>query len=110
MPAWLADRGLSPAQVGFALSLGTVSRALFPPLWGWLADRIRARRPIFVLSTLSAGGVMLLLALPVAPGAILSLLFLFGFLLVPASPILETLTLARLAHRRDHYGRVRLWG
>lgn len=107
---WMADRGLSPAQMGLVLAAHGVSRILLPPLWGALADVSGQRlRIIQVASLLSAIGIALL---PLAHSfaTVLGAMLLFSLFWNATMPQFEAYTLGTLAERGGDYSRVRLWG
>jgi PPP family 3-phenylpropionic acid transporter len=107
--AWLAWRGMSPAQIGALLAAGMLLRVPIVPLTGLVADARNDRRgmmlAIFVVMLFGFGGLNLA-TLP-------ALLFLCA---IPANlaagaanPLLESVCV-RLATRFGFdYGHVRLW-
>jgi PPP family 3-phenylpropionic acid transporter len=97
-------------MIGLGLGLGALSRAMFPPFWGWLADRLHARPTIVWAATTLAGAALLLTTLPVSSGVLLGLLCAHGLLVAPVLPLAEAITLSVLGERRGDYGRIRLWG
>ncbi len=110
LPPLLADRGFSPALIGVTLAIPSFCRAIFPPAWGWLADRRDARREIVVLGTAVGGAALCLLAVVRPVPATLALIAVFGFVNVPVGPLSEVLTFQALGGRKERYGRIRLWG
>lgn len=109
-PPYLQSIGFGSALIGAALAMGSISRVFLPPLWGLLADRIGRARLILAGGSLLGGACLVLVGHTTAPAAVLGLLFLGGFFLVPLVPLAETLTMAALGDRRERYGQVRLWG
>jgi PPP family 3-phenylpropionic acid transporter len=110
MPPFLESRGMSAAAIGMALASVQLARAVLPPAWGFLADRLHLRRGLFIASTLAAAASLLSLTLPGGASSLTARLALYGAVVVPAMPLLETLTLAGLKGERQRYGPVRLWG
>src|SRR5665811_285925 len=53
---YLASLGLTAAQIGVLLSLGSLMRVIGPNVWGWVADHTR-RRARIVCITLALGSV-----------------------------------------------------
>ncbi len=109
-PPLLAERGFGPGAIGVSLALVSLSRVVLPPLWGVVADRLRARRRILVVCALCAGAAMAVQAADWSPASRMAWLFLHGFFLVPLFPLVDALTLAVLGPHGDRYGRIRLWG
>ena len=109
-PPYLQSIGFGSALIGAALAMGSISRVFLPPLWGLLADRIGRARLILAGGSLLGGACLALVGRTTVPAAVLGLLFLGGFFLVPLVPLAETLTMAALGNRRERYGQVRLWG
>ena len=56
VPLYLAASGLTTAQIGVVVGVGTGLTLLGQPLLGRLSDRWDARRPLMVLAALTAGG------------------------------------------------------
>jgi MFS family permease len=85
---FLADQlGLSPAWIGFYLSLLTFSSAFPEPLVGWLSDRIGRKAILWVSLTVS--GLCVLAITAVGPGAPLGVsLALLGFFHYSLRPII----------------------
>lgn len=110
LPPLLARRGLDAAAIGLALATVQVSRALLPPLWGLLADRLSRKRSLLAIAAFAAGACLIALSIPGPNGLIFAWLFLHGFFLVPLFPLAETLTMGALGRRPQRYGRIRLWG
>jgi PPP family 3-phenylpropionic acid transporter len=110
IPPLLESRGFDVRMIGVGLALVSVSRVALPPLWGLLADRMRARRRILSSCAMFAGAAMVAQAAGWSPAARMFWLFVHGFFLVPLFPLLDALTLAVLGGGAERYGRVRLWG
>lgn len=109
-PPLLAQRGFSPAWIGIGMSLGSLCRALLPPFWGSIADRLSAMNHLLAGAVFVSGLSLCALAVTSDPYLTLALLLLNGLALVPVFPIAETLALETLATRPAAYGRIRLWG
>ncbi len=110
LPPLLRERGFSDWHIGLALASVQLSRTFLPPLWGLVADRLRARRRFLVGAALFAGLALVALAWPGPESLVFLLLFSHGVFLVPLFPLAETLTLDALGSRTERYGRIRLWG
>lgn len=112
---YLAARGLSAAEIAFALAMPQLARIVAPALWGWLADEwgaryAGARRAIVVFSGFALfGGIASLYAAERA-GAIALALLLMSLLTAGAMPLIEAITFSVLEGRPGQYGPIRLWG
>ena len=110
LPLWFADRGLSAAEIGQVLGLGSLLRVVAVPGLGWLADRVGWRRAmLFGAAVVSAGGAALL---PVAGGfwAIMLVVSVQGVSASMLTPLSDALALTLVVARRLDYGRTRAWG
>ena len=114
LPLWFADRGLSPAEIGAVLGLGSLLRVAAVPGWGWLADAAGRRRAVLFAAALTAAGCAALL--PAASGvpgpfwAVLAVSAVQGVSASALTPLSDALALALAAARRLDYGRTRAWG
>src|SRR4030095_463556 len=88
-PLYLAALGFDPARVAILLALGPVSRLLFPALWGLWADRVGHRREIVLLSLLGSSAVFALLLRADRFWSVAGVLFVYGFLVAPAVPLVD---------------------
>lgn len=109
-PLWLADRGLSPGEIGMAVAATFLTKIVVNPLVGHWVDRHGRRRDIMV--ALSAAATLAWLAFAVVDGfwGILAVTVVAVGLWAGIMPIGETLALATAHHHKLDYGRVRLWG
>jgi len=110
LPLWFADRGLTSAEIGQVLGLGSLLRVVTVPGWGWLADRVGRRRAVlFAGAVLAASSAALL---PVAQGfaVILVVSALQGVAASALVPLADALTLTLVAAGRLEYGRTRAYG
>jgi MFS family permease len=71
VPFLLAARGASVQTVGLALSLVFAGGAMGKFICGFLAERLGIVRTVILTEGLTAGGIVLLLALPVGPTLVL---------------------------------------
>lgn len=104
LPAFAAERGLRPDQIGVVLAAGTLARLAGAPLAGRLADRWQALRPVLVaciaiaaaitLGYLPAEGVWLFLVLAACQSAFLA----------PMTVLSDALALGASKRARFEYG------
>lgn len=109
LPVWFAGRGLSSAEIGQVLGLGSLLRVAMVPGWGWVADRVGGRAALFAGAAIAAGSAALL---PAAWGfaAILLISAAQGVAASALTPLTDALSLALAAARRLDYGRTRAYG
>ncbi|HQT78514.1 MAG TPA: MFS transporter [Rhodopila sp.] len=111
LAAFLHGKGLLPAGIGLVLAAGTAVRLGAGPLFGRIADRFGAPRPVLVGCVAGAG----IIAFCYLPAIGLWPLLLVGVaqaaVLAPTTAIADALTLAAVnVERRLEYGWVRAAG
>ena len=111
LPAFLAERGLKPEQLGVVLGAATALRLVCGPVAGRLADRFHfLRAELAVCAVLAAGAALLYLA---AHGfwMVLAVSLLQAAALAPLVPLADALSLAHARPRPNkqafEYGWVR---
>lgn len=109
-PLYLKSLDLSGSRIGVLMALGPVSRFLFPAFWGLWADRGGHRKRLIVLSAIGSAAAFALFFTVRDFGPLAAVLFLYGFLLVPATPLLEGMVQEATERHGFAYGPVRLWG
>ena len=107
---YLQHIGQSAWEIGVLMSVPQVMRLLAPNLWGWLADRLGRRALIVQIAALCsvAGFSGFFFTRDYLP--MLAAMALVWFFWSAALPLVEAMTLDRLAGRTERYGRIRLWG
>jgi PPP family 3-phenylpropionic acid transporter len=107
---YLQDIGQSAWEIGVLMSVPQVMRLLAPNLWGWLADHSGNRTAIVRLaaacSALGFAGFFFTQDFAL----MLAAMALVWFFWSAALPLVEAMTLDRLAGRTERYGSIRLWG
>ena len=107
---YLQRRGLSESEIGLVVAFMAVSRILFNPLWGHLADnrigRLSALQLGLVGTALCAFSMNLLHGvIPVALGG-----FGIAAFMVATGPNIDTIALEHLGDERmSQYGKIRGW-
>jgi PPP family 3-phenylpropionic acid transporter len=107
---YLQDIGQSAWEIGVLMSVPQVMRMVAPNLWGWLADHL-GRRALIVriaafFSVLGFSGFFFTRDY----AWMLVAMALVWFFWSAALPLVEAMTLDRLAGRTERYGRIRVWG
>jgi len=110
LPAYLAQLGLAPAQIGSLMAIHMGMRLISPNIWGYVADRrgqilstIRWGAALAAFSFLGMFGTHDVLHLAWVIG-------LFSFFWHACLPPFEALTLSYLGAAGHRYPLVRLWG
>lgn len=107
IPAFLASRGLEPAEVALALTAQQLARLLSGPVIGRAADAMGDRRRIAALS--AASGVLAALAILAASGKLALVLAcaLAGAVTAPLVPLGDAVALRAASLGLCDFGRVR---
>ncbi len=107
---YLQDVGLTAWEIGVLMSVPQVMRLLAPNLWGWLADRLGRRAAVVRVAALFSvvGFTGFFLTRDYFP--MLAAMALVWFFWSAALPLVEAMTLDRLAGQTERYGRIRVWG
>jgi MFS transporter, PPP family, 3-phenylpropionic acid transporter len=107
LPAFMAERGLSPTAVGLVLAAGTLVRLVAGPLAGRLADRRDAARGVAGAAALAAGAISFayLGAWGVLP--VLAVGLVHAAAIAPLAPLTDALALAGARAGGFAYGWVR---
>ena len=109
-PVWLADRGLTAAEIGLLLSAGSFVRASVNPMVARYADTRPERKAL--VCWLTFGGIVTASLMLPAYGFWPVLVFALLHMAVqaPVNPLGENLILLNLRARGLDYGRLRAWG
>jgi PPP family 3-phenylpropionic acid transporter len=83
---------------------------LFPLIWGVLADRLNARRPIYILCNFVSTLIWMLFLFTVDFGPMLVITVFYGIFYAPLISFLEAFTMDLLGSDKKSYGRIRAWG
>lgn len=112
--SWLAPfldyRGVSATAIGYGFAVVSVGRALLPPLWGTLADRLTRKEPLLAVVTLGAGCSFLVLFFEKPPELLFAGMVVFGLFFAPLFPLLDAQVISFLGDERQQYARMRLFG
>lgn len=109
-PLWLAERGLTPSEIGLLVAVGYLTRLIANPTIGhWVDHRGDRKRPLLILSMAAA---LIWLIFPFTHG-FTAILIVSVVALIPFSglmPVGDSLAMMVVHSHRLDYGRVRLWG
>lgn len=102
--------GFSGFRIGILSAVRSAALVLFPPFWGALADRLNARRPIYILCSLCSALIWMLYLFTVDFWPMLVITILYGMFYSPIISFLEAFTMDILGKEKKSYGRIRVWG
>jgi PPP family 3-phenylpropionic acid transporter len=109
LPLWLADRGLSTAEIAAVLSGQIIIRTFGAPLGAFIADRYKRPVPLIRLFPLLCAASYLLLSFMQDFEAIFLVAALASVFLSPVGPIAENFAIVESAKAGLDYGKQRLW-
>jgi PPP family 3-phenylpropionic acid transporter len=109
-PAYLASLGLAPSAIGAMLALFNAVRVAGPYVSAHAADAVADRRRVLWTLGLSAVVASLLLTQVRAPAWLALAFAMFSFACNGIMPIVDTLSIERLAGGAHRYSWLRLWG
>ena len=113
VPFWslfLQDRGFSLTDIALLTAIPLGTRIVAPNLWGWIADRQRARLPIVRAGTLAALLVFAGVWFVDSFAGMALVMTGYSFFWNAVLPQFEVVTLNHLGPHIAEYSRVRLWG
>ncbi len=102
--------GFSGTQIGAISAVRTLATALFPMIWGHLADRFHARKPIYIACSFASVTIWALFLLTTEFWLMMLIMVAYGIFYAPIISFLEAFTMDFLGSRRREYGRLRVWG
>jgi len=102
--------GFSGFEIGVLSSVRTLTTAVFPMVWGALADRFQVRRPIYIFCNFASTAVWGLFLFTTDFRAMLAITAFYGFFYAPVIAFLESFSMDLLAQEKTRYGRLRAWG
>jgi PPP family 3-phenylpropionic acid transporter len=102
--------GFSGFRIGILSAVRSVALVLFPLIWGALADRLNARRPIYILCCFCSALIWMLYLFSVDFWPMLAITIFYGMFFSPIISFLEAFTMDILGKEKKSYGRIRVWG
>ena len=102
--------GFSGFRIGILSAVRSVVMVLFPIIWGALADRLNARRPIYILCNFISALIWALYLFTVDFWLMLVITVFYGIFYAPIISFLEAFTMDLLGREKKSYGRIRAWG
>jgi len=102
--------GFSGLRIGILSAVRSVAMVIFPLIWGALADRLNARRPIYILCNFLCALIWMLYLFTVDFWPMLAITVFYGIFYAPLISFLEAFTMDLLGKEKKSYGRIRAWG
>jgi MFS transporter, PPP family, 3-phenylpropionic acid transporter len=102
--------GLSGLDIGFISGVRSVTFALFPMLWGHIADRVQGRRQIFIFCNFASLAIWTGFFFTTDFWPMLAIICCFGIFNSPIISFLEAATMETLGQQKRRYGSIRVWG
>ena len=102
--------GFSGLNIGILSAVRSVAMVIFPLVWGVLADRLSARRPIYILCSFCSALIWMQYLFTVEFDSMLAITILYGMFYAPIISFLEAFTMDILGMEKRSYGHLRVWG
>jgi PPP family 3-phenylpropionic acid transporter len=102
--------GFSGLDIGILSAVRSAALVVFPLIWGTLADRLNARRPIFILCNFCSTIIWMLYLFSTNFWPMLAITIFYGTFYSPIISFLEAFTMDLLGRQKESYGRIRAWG
>jgi PPP family 3-phenylpropionic acid transporter len=102
--------GFSGFQIGVLSALRSVVMVLFSLLWGRLADRFQARKPIYVFCNFISAGVWTFFLFTEDFSFMVLITIAYTIFYAPVISFMEAFTMDILGREKRSYGKVRVWG
>jgi PPP family 3-phenylpropionic acid transporter len=107
---YLYHINLSGFQIGVLSALRSVLLVLFPVLWGMLADRLQARKAIYIACNIASASLWSLYLYTTRFEWLVMITLGYGIFFSPIISFLEAFTMDVLGKEKQRYGRTRAWG
>jgi PPP family 3-phenylpropionic acid transporter len=101
---------LTAFQIGVLSSLRSVLLVLFPVFWGMLAERLQARRTIYVSCNIASAMIWSLYLFTTRFEWLVIITLGYGVFFSPIISFLEAITMDVLGKEKLRYGQTRAWG
>jgi len=109
-PVWLADRGITAAEIGILLSLSGWTKIVGNPLIAQLADRRGDVRVVLIAAAVASLATFALFGVVGGFWPFLVVTTISSLGISALTPLSDSLTMRMVATHGIDYGRVRLWG
>ncbi|USG64262.1 MFS transporter [Brevibacillus ruminantium] len=110
LPVYLSSQGVTPADIGMLVGLGSFIGILSQPFWGMISDRRKTIKKVLLFTL----GFSLLVGFILFQSSELGMLFLLVggmyFFMLPTDPLTESLNYRVAEQHGVHFGSVRTFG
>ena len=103
-------QGLTGAQIGLLAAISPIISFFGAPLWTGAADASHRHKLVTMVSILGVVGICFIIPGIASFGGLLLMISLYAFFGAPTASLVDSAVLTMLGDRKEHYGRVRLWG
>ncbi len=117
MPAYLMfvnlyfrRMGFSGTQIGLIVSIYYLANFICQPLWGYISDKFRARKPVLIILILISAVTVLFYLRAESLSQILLTAALLGTTFPAIMPITDATAMDHVQRAKISYGSIRLWG
>ncbi|WP_231558792.1 MFS transporter [Brevibacillus thermoruber] len=110
LPVYLTFRGVSPAQIGVLIGMGSFVGILSQPLWGMVSDRYKTIKKIVLLTLGISVAVGFALFQSVHPAAFFLLVGAMYLFMLPTDPLTESLNYRVAEQHGLSFGAIRTFG
>jgi PPP family 3-phenylpropionic acid transporter len=109
-PVWLADKGITAAEIGILLSLSGWTKIVGNPLIAQIADRRGDLRAVLIAAAVASLATFALFGVTEGFWPFLVVTTISSIGISVLTPLSDSLTMRMVATHGIDYGRVRLWG
>lgn len=109
-PVWLKSLLLNDFQIGIILTVPIIFRIFAAPVAGAIADRIKERATVLVISAVISIATAIALIWAGEFWMVLIVFSLQGAAFAPYTPVLESITVMGVRRWGFRYGLIRVWG
>jgi PPP family 3-phenylpropionic acid transporter len=102
--------GFSGWEIGVLSAVRSVVLVIFPLLWGALADRLKLRKPIYVVCNVISTAIWVAFLFTTDFHLMLLIMICYAVFYAPIISFLEAFTMDVLGGEKKSYGRLRAWG
>jgi predicted MFS family arabinose efflux permease len=110
LPLFLAERGLDSVRISWVMVLIPAANLLVPPIWGTVADVLRARLWLLRLACVGSGATIWMLLPSSSLWTCVIAVGVFAFFRMPLSSLADATAYRVLGGERVDYSTVRVWG
>ncbi|MFZ3046318.1 MAG: MFS transporter [Desulfatirhabdiaceae bacterium] len=107
---YLSHIQLTGFQIGALSALRSVLLVIFPIVWGLVADRLQARRAVYILCNIISASIWAFYIYTTDFKWLLLITLCYGIFYAPIISFLESFTMDTLGSEKLRYGQTRVWG